>query len=396
MRLTTSGVPAKAGTRPAADRASDKWAPTFVGAPDGGMAKPISFNEDWRKSPARGKRIMRFARSLAVGALLLLSLLPARAAEPYHLRIGWVVAGADLATLMFAKPELAPHAGKSYIPELMHFEGTSTAMQALATGELDCAALAYSTFALGVVNAGLEDLRVIGDGFQDGVPGYHTNGYFVRNDSAIRSVEDLKGKVIATNQRGSAVDMAVRAMLAKHNLQDKRDVTIIEVRFPEQKAMLKEGKVDLVTTPLPFGADPELLSFAHPLFRQVDAIGRSQMIVRVAREPFLKAHHAEMVDFMEDYLHTLKYLLDPAHHDEAVALLAQVTKQKPALFEGWAFTDKDYYRDPKGLADLDALQANIDLQHQLGFLRTSLDVKKHADTSFGDEAGRRLAAEAGH
>jgi sulfonate transport system substrate-binding protein len=332
--------------------------------------------------------------ALALGLAAFVS--SAQAAEPSLLRIGWVVAGADLATLMFAKPELAPHAGMSYIPELTHFEGTSTAMQALATGELDCAALAYSPFALGVVNAGLQDLRVIGDGFQDGVPGYHTNGYFVRNDSPIRTVEDLKGKIIATNQGGSAVDMAVRAMLAKHNLQDKRDVTMIEVRFPDQKAMLKEGKVDLVTTPLPFGADPELLSFAHPLFTQVEAIGRSQMIVRVAREPFLEAHRAEMVDFMEDYLRTLKYLLDPANHAEAVALLAQVTKQKPALFDSWAFTSKDYYRDPKGQADLDALQANIDLQHQLGFLRTSLEVKKHADNRLTEEAVRRLAAEAGH
>ena len=200
-------------------------------------------------------------------------------------------------------------------------------------------------------------------------PGYHTNGYFVRNDSAIKTVEDLKGKVIATNQRGSAVDMAVRAMLAKHNMQDKRDVTIIEVRFPDQKAMLKEGKVDLVTTPLPFGVDPELLAFAHPLFTQVDAIGRSQMIVRVARDGFLKAHRAEMVDFMEDYLRALHYLSDPANHAETVALIAQVTKQKPALFEGWAFTKDDYYRDPAALPDLDALQANIDLQHKLGFLR---------------------------
>src|SRR5947209_15927995 len=143
---------------------------------------------------------------LRIVALLILAagaILPARVAEPYHLRIGWVVAGADFATLMFAKPELAPHAGKSSIPELLHFEGTSTAMQALATGDLDCAALAYSTFALGVVNAGMQDLRVIGDGFQDGVPGYHTNSYMVRKDDPIRTVEDLKGKIIATNQRGS-------------------------------------------------------------------------------------------------------------------------------------------------------------------------------------------------
>src|SRR6059058_2109467 len=214
--------------------------------------------------------------ALAIG--LAAFVLPAHAAEPYHLRIGWVVAGADFATLMFAKPELARHAGKSYIPELIHFEGTSTAMQALATGELDCAALAYSTFALGVENAGMQDLRIVADGFQDGVPGYHSNTYVVRDDSPVKTVEDLKGKVVATNQRGSAVDMAVRAMLAKHNLQDKRDVTMIEVRFPDQKAMLKEKKVDLITAVSPFGFDPELRAFARPLFRQVDAIGRSQMI----------------------------------------------------------------------------------------------------------------------
>src|SRR5579864_5772161 len=111
-------------------------------------------------------------RLLKMAVLLPLALFAlaaaASAAEPYHLRIGWVVAGADLSTLMFEKPGLAVHAGKSYVPELIHFQGTSTEMTALATGELDTAALAYSTFALGIVNAGMDDLRVIGDEFQDG------------------------------------------------------------------------------------------------------------------------------------------------------------------------------------------------------------------------------------
>jgi NitT/TauT family transport system substrate-binding protein len=320
----------------------------------------------------------------------LLPMAPAAADEPVHLRIGWVVAPADLVTLMFEKPGLAAHAGKSYVPELIHFAGTPTAMTALAAGQIDSAALAYSTFALGVENAGMQDLRIIADAIQDGVPGYHTNTFVVRKDSPIKTVEDLKGKILATNQRGSAVDVAVREMLAKHGLQDKRDLTMIEVAFPAQMAMLKEHKVDFITAVAPFGFNPELLSFSRTLFTQADAVGRTQMIVRVARAGFLQAHRAAMVDFMEDYLRVLRYLLDPAHHEEAVALITQATKQKPALYEKWAFTKQDYYRDPAALPNLDALQANVDLAHQLGFLRATLDVKKYADLSIAQDAAKRL------
>jgi sulfonate transport system substrate-binding protein len=329
---------------------------------------------------------------LAALALTLLGLASAQAAEPYHLRIGWVVAGADLTTLMFAKPGLALHAGMSYIPELVHFQGTSTEMTALAAGDLDTAALAYSTFALGIVNAGMADLRVIADEFQDGVPGYHTNPFVVRTDSRIKSVEDLKGKVLATNERGSAVDIAMRALLARHDLEDKRDLTILEVRFPDQKAMLKEAKVDLIPAVLPFGMDAELRGFTRPLFTQADAIGRSQMIVRVARDGFLKAHRAVMVDFLEDYLRALHYFQDPAHHAETVALLAEVTTRPPAFYDGWAFTKGDYYRDPAGLPNLDALQANVDLQRTLGFIRTPVDINKQADLGIVRDAAQRLAA----
>jgi NitT/TauT family transport system substrate-binding protein len=39
-----------------------------------------------------------------------------------------------------------------------------------------------------------------------------------------------------------------------------------------------------------------------------------------------------------------------------------------------------------------ALQANIDLQHKLGFVKAPLDVKKYADFSVANEAAQRLAA----
>lgn len=336
---------------------------------------------------------MRLVGIAAALAVVLLAGQPAGAAEPYHLRIGWVVVPADMIPLMFLRPGLAPHAGKTYVPELIHFSGTPTEMTALATGGLDVAALAYSTFAFGIENAGMADLRVIADTFQDGVPGYHTNEFMVRDDSPIHQIEDLKGKVLATNETGSAIDIAMLAMLKEHHIA-MRDVTIIEVRFPDMQAMLKEKKVDLIPGVEPFAYDPELRAFARTLSTQKQAVGRTQMIMQVARAGFLAEHRAVVVDFLEDYLRVLRYLTDPAHHDEAVRLVTAATRQPASLYQSWLFTRRDYYRDPDGLPDLKALQANVDLEWKLGFLRSALPVGQYADLSLVREAARRLADEA--
>src|SRR4029077_14648523 len=107
----------------------------------------------------------------------------------------------------------------------------------------------------------------------------HTNTFSVLADGPIRKVEDLKGKVIATNSMGSAVDIGSRAMLKKHGLEDKRDYTTVEAPFPTMKAMLKEKKADLIPTVPPFNSDPELKKISRLLFTSKDAIGVSQFIV---------------------------------------------------------------------------------------------------------------------
>src|SRR5215469_14355966 len=176
------------------------------------------------------------------------------AAEPVKIRVAWTVAVANWASLVLEKKDLARHLGKSYVFEPVHYAGTPLMITAMATCELEIGDLAYSTLALAIENAGMDDLRVIGDDFQDGVGDHYSNEYLVLKDSPMNKVEDLKGQVIATNAAGSAVDIAMRAMLRKHGLEDKRDYTTVEATFPTMGAMLAEKKVDLVPAVLPFSA----------------------------------------------------------------------------------------------------------------------------------------------
>lgn len=331
-------------------------------------------------------------KQVFAGALVSLTLAgrAASAGEPVTIRVGWAVPITDWAMLMLEKRELAPHFGKSYVMEPVRFASSPSVITALAGNELEIGNLAFSTFAIAVENAGMRDLRVISDLFQDGASDHYSNEYFVRRDSAITTIEDLKGKVIATPGAGGAIDIAMRAMLRGHGLEDRRDYTMIEAPLPAMPAMLAEKKVDLVPGVPPFSMDPDMRKRGRVLFTQKDALGVSQMIVWTARKPFLEKNRAAMVDFMEDTLRIVHWYLDPANHAEAVQIAAKLTKQPAERFAPWLFTAGDYYRDPNMLPNLRALQANIDLQHEVGFLKEPLDIKNYVDLSLVKEAAQRL------
>src|SRR5262245_26193531 len=59
--------------------------------------------------------------------------------------------------------ELMKNNGKSYIFEPMRFQGTPAVITALANNEIELGNLAFSSLALAIENAGLEDLRIVGD-----------------------------------------------------------------------------------------------------------------------------------------------------------------------------------------------------------------------------------------
>jgi len=332
-------------------------------------------------------RLLKFALAGAC-ALVVFAAASARA-EPVKIRMSWVAPLANWGSIILEKKDLLTHMGKSYTLESTRYQGTPQMIAAIANNELEVASLAYSSLAITIENAGLNDIRVIGDEFQEGKPGFYTDGYWVRKDSGINKVEDLKGKVIGTNGGGSAVDVGVRAMLKKHGLEDKRDYTLLEGPLPAMPAMLLEKKADLIPAVLPFALNPKLNAEGKMLFSISDAIGPIDMIVLCSRQSFIDKNRAAMVDYLEDLLRVVHWYLDPKNHEEAAKIASKITKAPPERF-GWLFTNKDNYRDPNLLPNLDALQHNVDTVRELGLIKSHIDIKKYADLSLVQEAANRL------
>src|ERR1700730_435887 len=334
-------------------------------------------------------------REFSLGALAASTALasagrPARAqTAPVKIRVGWVVVPASLAPLVLEKKDILKHFGQSYVAEATRFEGTPPVITALASGELDIGPLAFSSFGLAIENANMADLRVISDEVQDGVPGHGTNQFMVLNDGPVKTIADLKGKVLATNAMGSAVDVAMRAMLRKNGLEANKDYTIVEAPFPAMRAVLSEKKADLISAVPPFSLDPQLRDIANTLFTQKDAFGITQLTMWTARTGFIQQNRAALVDFLEDVVLAVRWFTDPKNHEEAVAIVARLNKAPPARME-WAFGERDQYRDPTGMPNLAALQTNLQMHKHVGFLKDDIDVKKYSDLSMDTEAAKRL------
>ena len=199
---------------------------------------------------------------------------------------------------------------------------------------------------------------MIADEFQDGVPGYYSDEFFVRKDSGISKVEDIKGKVTGTNAAGSAVDIAMKAMLHKRGLEDKRDYTTIEAPLGAMPAMLAEKKVDLVpgafcrsrsirrsASRVPFCSHKRKAS-AAPKCSDVEIAADLFSTKIVPPWPISSRTCCES----SDGISTLKTMR------EVAVIAAKLSKMPPETWLDWLFTHQDYYRDPDGRPDLDALE----------------------------------------
>ena len=212
---------------------------------------------------------------------------------PVKIRLSWVAPVTNWASIWLEKKDLAKHLGKSYTVEPVRYRRHA----ADGHGARQQRARSRQPRLFDARHRDPERRARRPAHHRRRIPRRRRRATTPRNtwsstDGPIKKVEDLKGKVVATNAAGSAVDVAMRAMLRKFGLEDKRDYTVVEAPFPTMRAMLAEKKVDMIPAVLPFSLDPELRKIARTLFMQRDAIGVTDMIMWTARKPFIDKNRA--------------------------------------------------------------------------------------------------------
>src|ERR1700691_1134545 len=225
---------------------------------------------------------MRPIRIFIATLPLLAALALPSVAEPVKIRVGWLLVPAEITPILFPAPGIARHEGKSYVIETTQFQGSPLLINALAAGEIDVAPFGYSSFALAIENAAMTDLRIFADEDRDGEGAHFTTQYVVRKDGGIGRIEDMKGKVFASNAAGSIGDMAARTMLKRHGLDPMKDVTTVEIALPNMNAVLEDKKADLIISVLPFFLDPKLQKTANTLFTSREAMGPTEISMLTA------------------------------------------------------------------------------------------------------------------
>jgi NitT/TauT family transport system substrate-binding protein len=338
------------------------------------------------------KHIIVVAALLAAG--LATAFATRAAADPVRLRIGWAQVPTQITPLVaeLAKThaELFPNLNRSYTYEPVRFQGSPPQIQAFAAGEIEVAAFGPSALALAVTNAHL-DPRVIADIAQDGSShGYYSTWWAVKKDSPIKSLADMKGHTAIVNAKGASTDMFLRETLRNHGVADN-DFTEIEADFTNMLPMLEAGKGDIAPVMAQFNHDFEATGQYRSLFTTTDAVGGDdEVLFWVMKADFIAAYRAAVVDMLTDHMAAVRWFLDPANRNEALALTHDFTKQSLQALD-YVFTKDDVYRSPDLAPLIEPIQRDIDTAVSMKMLPAAIQVApNYVDVSLIADAKKRF------
>jgi NitT/TauT family transport system substrate-binding protein len=264
--------------------------------------------------------------------------------------------------------------------EIVPLKNGATAHKALLAGELD--SIESSPGATILAGAHGADIKILGCDWP-GVP----HGLMVK--SAIRTVEDLRGKTIAVAAPGSLPNLLVNAILEQHK------IPVTEVRFANLggdldrfKAVIA-GVADGGIVAAEFMAvapnDVKMLVTGH------EALPNYVRLCLTATGKTIAARRDDAVNFVAAEMEALKFAV--SHRDETIKLTQDTIQAKSNdPRPSYAFDDtlRQNAIDPEARLPLEKLNWMQNELVKAGNLKAPIDLARIIDTEIRAEAIKRI------
>ena len=191
--------------------------------------------------------------------------------------------------------------------EVLFTQGGPESIQAVIGGSIDIATAVGTSAAIGTF-AKRAPLRLIGSEMI-GAPELY---WYVRSDSAVRTIADLNGKTIAYSLTGSSSHAAVLALIQQYKLSAK-PVSTGSIQATVTQTMT--GQVDVGFGAAPFGLDVVEDGKARIVAtgNDVASLRTRSVRVNVTNAATLAGHGDAIARFVQAYRETLDWMYaDPA------------------------------------------------------------------------------------
>ncbi len=204
-------------------------------------------------------------------------------------------------------------------------KGGAEATAGVASGQVDLGS--YGTPILNGISKGLPIKIVASPPIKD-IP------FVLVGKKGISSVQELKGKTVATGALGGGSHQSFLKILAGNGLQES-DVKVVATGGTDAELILRSGKVDAVITSEPTATKLEREGVGAVLARAVDYYGKYQHNYVFATDKFMQSNPEAISNFLLASREAHEYARD--HLDELVAYAAKTVNLDEGLI-------REYYQ----------------------------------------------------
>jgi len=233
--------------------------------------------------------------------------------------------------------------------------GGPTALQVISGGSAEVCASSY----MAVINARVQGLPVMAiSDIQSAIGEQALEEFFVRKDSGINSIADLKGKSIAINLVKSSFHYTWIMALADVGLTED-DVEFVVLSFDQQELALANGSVDAIGVMQPYVGSAKQNEEIKTLYTALDVFGEKQFTAHVINNDWAENHPKQVDGFVAAIAETVAWI--EANQEEAKVIISKYTGVATENID-------DYYFQKNAAIIID------DAQYWLDYMRSTGEV----------------------